>query len=404
MRRFVNYFLSMFIASSSVGAIEKYQADFIVDGNNRLSLNLYQQMKVNDENLFFSPYSISSAFAMTAAGAKGMTAREMYDVLQFTDIASPGIGWLNKQLITTTQTKPTSPIVQIANAIWPQKDLGLLPSFKNVVQKDFGGTIDSLDYAHDIAKAVAEVNKWADVNTKGKIQNILSERDVSSDTKLILASAIYMKANWLHMFNEYGTQNAPFHIDKKRTVDTPMMQVTESLSVYDDKDVAVIELPYIHDTQGPALSMVVALPKDIEGLAALEEKLSIQLLGDWLKQARKQKVQLQFPKFKLESRTVINDVMQALGMKLAFTKQADFSGITGRPDLFISSAIHQTYIDVDEKGTEAAAVTVIGMRTTSMEIPVEPYIFTADHPFVFFIIDQRTKAILFMGRFVHPKT
>lgn len=404
MRQFTRFFLSLGLLSCfcsvSAALSDKEQMTALVDGNNQFSFDAYQQLKNQKGNLFFSPYSISSAFAMAAAGARGDTAKEMFYVLHFNPDAFPAVVRLNKQLINSGQSRQGSPVLQIANAIWPQKNLQLLAPFTAIIQKDFGSSIETLDYVHEPAKAVETINRWALDHTNGKIKDLLSLKDVSADTRLILTSAVYMKAAWLRQFNNHATSKAPFHIDANQSIEIDMMQSTDRFSLFVDDEAAVIELPYIHDTQGPALAMLVVLPKQIEGLAKLESGLSLKKLNSWKEQMSRQRVQLSFPKFKIENKMDLNDVMAALGMKLAFTRKADFSGITGSSDLFINEAIHQTFINVDENGTEAAAVTALGMRTTSIEIPEEPYEFIADHPFFFIIVDQRTQTILFMGRCV----
>lgn len=390
----------LFIVLLSFGTVTAGQLETLVNANNEFSFNAYNQLKKQNGNLFFSPYSISSAFAMTAVGAKGQTAKEMMSVFHFSPELFPAFNVLNKKLITSAQPRESSPTVQIANAIWPQKGLSLLESFKNAIQNDFGSTIETIDYLNNSATAINTINTWASDKTKGKIQNLLNESVVTSETKMILTSAIYMKATWMNVFEDFATQNMPFYLDSQNTVDVPMMQNTEHFYLFEDDKVAVIKMPYVYESQGPALVMMVALPKTKEGLSKLEEGLNVSQWNDWLTKGTRRRVHISFPKFRIENRMTLNDIMQAMGLKQAFTRQADFSGITGKPDLFISEAIHQTYIDVDEKGTEAAAVTAIGMRATSIMIPDEPYEFTADHPFMFLIMDQKTQTILFMGRFV----
>lgn len=374
----------------------------LINGNNQFSIDLYKQLRSEKDNLFFSPYSISSAFAMTAVGARGQTAKEMEAVFHFSPEMFSGFRQLNKQLITTAEPRTGSPTLQIANAIWPQKGLQLLSPFKNVLQKDFGSSIESVDFIHNTDGAINIINKWVSENTKGKIPNLLNSGNVTSETKLILTSAIYMKAAWMNVFDEYGTQKAPFHIDLQNSIDTSMMHVTEHFYLYDDAEVAVIKMPYVYDSSGPVLVMMVALPKEINGLSRLEENLSYQKWTNWVTKGERRRMHVSFPKFKIENRMSLNNTMSVMGLKQAFSRQADFSGITGKPDLYISEAIHQTYIDVDEKGTEAAAVTAIGMRATSIVIPEEPHEFNADHPFMFLIMDQKTQTILFMGRFLKP--
>lgn len=407
LRKCVAGLLSILFLFSTECQADETLADrrlaLLVESNDRFAFDLYYQLAQKKGNLFFSPYSISAAFAMTAAGAREETAKEMMSVLHLKENAFPGFAALSKKLISKQgngNNGTLSPTLNVANAIWPHKGLELLPFYRETIEKDFGAPIYTVDY-ENTAKAIERINNWVEERTNGKIRNLLSSQDVSLDTRLVLTSAIYMKAQWMNQFSERATKKGAFHMDAKTAVDTDMMTAIERYDLYTDKDVAVLALPYSYESEGPKLVMMIVLPATIEGLSKLEEELTFKQWLGWMEKMDSRRVRMKIPKFKMESRFELNSPMEALGMKLAFSSKANFSDMTGKPDLFISKAVHQTFINVDEKGTEAAAATGIVMNKTSLEVE-EPYNFNADHPFLFIIYDQATRSILFMGRFAVP--
>ncbi len=375
----------------------------LIEGSQLFAFDMYRQTSKSEGNVFFSPYSISTGFAMTAAGAQGETAEQMMQVLHMQTHLYPAFFSLNKQLATVHHSNLSSPTLQLANAAWVQKELGIQPAFQKTLMQDFGSSMETLDFAEDPSHAIETINHWVDQNTKGKIKNILTSADVSQDTRLVLTSAIYMKAQWLHHFKRDLTREGVFYLKEDKTENATFMGQTAYFPLFADDTLAVLELPYVKETaHGPDLAMMIVLPKDKTGLAKLEMGLSAAQWHNWMDQMKTQRVHVVMPKFKLETRTVLNELMQAMGMKLAFTQKADFSGITGKPNLYISKAIHQTFIEVDEKGTEAAAATAISMNVTAMLERDDPYEFLADHPFAFIIFDKNTNVILFMGRYARP--
>jgi serpin B len=291
----------------------------------------------------------------------------------------------------------------LANAAWVQKGMGLLPNYQRTIRQHFGSPIETVDFAKNSSQAIATINQWVFNLTKGKIKDLLSSQDVSDSTRLVLTSAVYLKAQWLSPFDDGLTKSESFHVNKKDSQDVQMMQINKGFPLYVDNNVSVIELPYANASgKGPQLVMVIALPKDATHLDQIEENLSLSQWKNWIEQMRIKQVELSMPKFKIQTRMDLNDTMKALGMKLAFTPNANFSGITGNSDLYINKAVHQTFINVDEKGTEAAAATAISMNLTSAPDPEPPYVFKADHPFIYVIMDRSTGTILFMGRLSKP--
>ena len=409
MRRWTTYLtlFGMAVSALVIGAPPKTantgRIAAVVDGQNRFAFDLYKHIGQLDGNLFFSPYSISTALSMTSSGAKGETANQMLHVLNSQIGALPLLADLNNQL--THVQAPGNPVPQllIANAIWVQKGFPLLPAFSNSMRNDFMAGIEYLDFANDASQASNTINKWVENQTRGKIAHLFSPQDLSKNTRLVLTSAIYMKAQWLHLFEETMTTKKPF-FQKQASSPVDMMNTTASFPLYVDRNFAAIELPYANQTpEGPRLNMVIILPKDRNGLAQIEKDLALGRWSSWLGQMKMRLVDLSLPKFKIEQRTELTELLEVMGMKLAFTPQANFSGISGHPDLYISKVIHQTFINVDEKGTEAAVATGVVMNLTSFHEEDLPYAFVADHPFWFAIYDSSTKAIIFMGRVTQPE-
>lgn len=403
MWRFFVLFLLLISSQIFAQNGENGSRDAIVKGTQAFAFDFYRQQSSKEGNLFFSPYSIATAFAMTAAGARGTTEKEMLNVLHIPSAAFHGIAALNQHLTTTTQQKPFSTTLLLANNVWVQSQFPLLLPFQKTIREDFGSSINNVDFAKHSAAAIESINRWVAENTKGKIQHLLTAQDVTADTRLVLTSAIYMKAQWLHLFDEKKTAKKPFYLDKTKSIDANMMSMTATFPLFVDDTVAVVEIPYVNEhAQGPELVMMIALPKELDGIAGLESQLSAETFQKWSKGLQTKRVKLSIPKFKLETRIDLNDSMKALGMALAFTPKADFSGISGSANLYISKAIHQTFVDVDEKGTEAAAATAISMNLTAILAPEEPHVFNANHPFLFLIVDKDSGAILFLGRLTKP--
>lgn len=393
---------SLNVSAQPVEYNQEHQAALVED-TQLFAFDLYQRLSKQQGNLFFSPISISTAFAMAASGARGDTEKEMMQVLHLTKNAFTAFAPLTKQLVANTQARPSLPILRLANAAWVQKGFELLPSFQTTLQENFGSPIANADFAEEPAKAVETIDQWVLEQTNGKIDHLLTLQDITQNTRLVLVSAVYMKAQWERIFDKHLTQDAPFHVSASKTVNASMMHVTAYFPLFVDENAAVIEVPYVRDPlSGPELKMLIALPSEATSLQQLETELTPQKWGQWMDRMKSQRVHLSIPKFKIETRLDLNAVMQGMGMKLAFSPKADFSGITGHPDLYINKAVHQTFIDVDENGTEAAAATGISFNLTAVREEKEPYQFIADRPFLFLILDKKTESILFMGRFMQP--
>lgn len=379
----------------------------VVAGNTEFALELYAKLKDDlnikeaDGNLFFSPYSISTALAMTWAGARGETEKQMADVLHFSlpqERVHQALGALEKQLNAADKNRGYQ--LSVANALWGQKGYGFLNEFLTLTKKNYDAGLRELDFVNPVEreKARKTINKWVEKKTNKKIKDLIQPGILNELTRLVLTNAIYFKGDWAIQFDKKDTRDAPFKLSADKEVTVPMMHLEDRFKYAETNDLQILELPY----KGQDLSMIVLLPKKVDGLAELEKSLTVKNLDTWLSELRKQEVRVYLPKFKMTTGPLeLRNILKSMGMKDAFSlPPADFSGMTGTKDLFISNVLHKAFVAVDEKGTEAAAATAVGMTTTA--IPKPPVIFRADHPFVFLIKDNRSGSILFMGRVMNP--
>jgi len=398
---------------------KKTDEEIVASGNNAFALELYAKLRERKGNLFFSPYSISTALAMTYAGARGETEAQMARVLHFPTRTS-GAGyepnkeqseaepaWCQKRFHSTfgaiikdlnTRGDKGGYELSVANALWCQKGYGFLKEFLGLIESNYGGGFNEVDFARAAESVRQTINSWVEKETRNKIKNLIQKGVLDSATRLVLTNAIYFKGNWARQFEEENTREAPFTLAGGEKVDVAMMNQTAEFNYMETEDFQVLELPYVNDE----LSMIILLPKDIDGLGRLEETLTSKNLSDRLAKLSTRKVIVSIPKFKMTWEFQLGGVLKSMGMKDAFSEKADFSGITGKRDLFISAVIHKAYVDVNEEGTEAAAATAVVVGITSVG-PEKIPVFRADHPFLFLIRDNCSGSILFMGRVMNPK-
>ncbi|MBN2375835.1 MAG: serpin family protein [Sedimentisphaerales bacterium] len=376
--------------------------------NNEFAFDLYAKLlkktdKPDDqENLFFSPYSISTALAMTYAGARTDTAAQMADVFHFN---LPGERlhvtfaelqkMLNNSAPAPEKQKPNYQL-NVANALWGQKDYGFLDSFLALNRKYYDAGLNELDFVKQTEKSRQTINKWVEDKTAQKIKNLIPKGVLDNMTRLVLTNAIYFKGDWATEFDKKSTRPAPFHINKDKTTQAPLMYQKKDFKYAQLEGLQILELPY----KGEDLSMIVLLPEEIDGLTKLEKSLNAQKLDEYCKKFRKQSVKVFLPRFKMTSQFSLAQQLAQMGMPLAFSMKADFSGMDGTKELFLSAVIHKAFVEVNEQGTEAAAATGAVMSMKSA-FPSEP-VFRADHPFMLLIQDNRTGSILFMGHLTNP--
>ena len=374
--------------------------DNVVNANNQFALDLYSKYKSKEGNIFFSPYSISTALAMTYEGAKRETAQEMQSVFHFSEDNNTRRGGY-ADLYSEINKKDKKYKLHTANALWAEKDFHFSNDYFNVVEQYYNGKVTNLNFKQEAEKSRKTINNWIEDQTNNKIKDLIPTGVIDGLTRLVLTNAIYFKGEWVEQFNKDDTKSKDFKITPDNIIKVPLMRRTDDKAIFnyiDDSNLQILEMPY----SGEDLSMLVLLPKN-NNLKALEDSLSVEKLSKWKEDLKEQRVNIYIPKFKFETKYFMTETLKEMGMPIAFSPSADFSGMTGEKNLFISDVIHQAFVDVNEEGTEAAAATAVVMKlTASPNAPIIPT-FRADHPFIFIIQQNNTGNILFMGKVVDPR-
>jgi len=350
--------------------------------------DLYRRLAARDGNLFFSGYSIRTALAMTAAGARGKTAEEMAAVLGLADDEAARAKALRAKLRGSEEFE-----LATANAIWPQAGFALEQPFVDSLRENWGAAVLAVDYRGATEAARVRINTWVEERTKERIRDLIQPGILDADTRLVLTNAIYFKAPWIQPFSERATAPAPFHLADGSAVDVPTMQVVSQFRCARTGGATVVELPY----RGGA-SMVIAMPDSMDDFA-LDGKTASAMQAA----LRGEMLRVHLPKFKATFTFDAVETLQAMGMKAPFSAAADFSGITTEDKLAISNVIHKAFVAVDEKGTEAAAATAVVMKRGAAAAPEEPRDVRIDRPFLFWIGHRPTGTVLFLGRIVDPR-
>src|SRR5271157_5081413 len=369
----------------------------VVDANNQFALDLFSNIKNGTSgNIFFSPYSIFVALAMAYEGARGQTAAEIRSVFHFPEDNATLRSSL-AAIYSELNENDANYMLRIANALWVQKNYTLLDEYLAIIEKYYAGNATNVDFREANEQARQTINAWVENKTNNKINDLIPEGQLYPLTVLLLTNAIYFNGTWVKQFNENETGNENFKVSENQTVEVPMMSSNDdsAFNYAEEANLQILEMLY----QGGNLSMLVLLPKD-GNLASLEDSLTLEKLNQWRRELSSQPVDVYFPRFNLAARYDLNESLKEMGMPSAFLpRTADFSGIDGTRNLYIRSVVHKAYINVNEKGTEAAAVT--GVFVTCCCVTQTP-VFHADHPFMFMIQDRTTGTILFMGSVVNP--
>ncbi len=374
----------------------------LVNGNNAFAFELYQFLKKEDGNIFYSPYSITQALAMTYGGARGETEKQMAETLHYVlaqDKLHPAFNSLSLELAKRGEGAKGKDDkgfrLSIVNAIWGQKDYKFLANYLDLLAENYGAGLRVLDFIKDPEQSRETINQWVSDQTEGRIKDLIPEGSINDLTRLVLTNAIYFNAAWLHQFKPEATANGTFHLLTGTDVTVPMMKQTENFGYVKSGKYLAVELPY----DGSELSMVI-LTNDSGNFSDFENTLTADEVKTVIEGLKNTRVTLTMPKFEFESKFGLKDTLKAMGMEEPFKDGADFSGMTGKKDLHIDDVVHKAFVSVDEAGTEAAAATGVIMGTTSM--PPEPVAVTLDRPFVFLIRDIKTGAVLFIGRVLNP--
>ena len=380
-------------------AESKVNVETLVQDNSSFAIDLYRKLSTAGGNIFLSPFSVSNALAMTYAGARDNTQKQMASALKFSldqRELTPAFGMLHSRLNQLQGTGNIS--LDAANSLWPKNDYKLLPEYLELVKRYYGVSITSLDYQANPEQARETINEWVAKNTRDKIKDIIPPGSLNAETRLVLANAIYFKGEWEQKFKADLTENLEFFLSSNRSVQTPMMTQTAHFRYAKVESLQILELPYI----GNELSMLVLLPKQTDGLKSVENNLSLENLRILKGRMAPTKILVHIPKFEITSTFFLADTLASMGMVDAFSrKDANFRGIAVRQDqpLYLSSVIHKAFVEVSEEGTEASAATVADMASEShlVKPPEPPPEFRADHPFIFLIQENQTGSILFIS-------
>lgn len=379
----------------------KAESKALAQGNNDFALDLYGQLCRESGNQFFSPLSISTALAMTSAGAANQTLEEMVKTLHLPQdqeaLHNGYASWLESLRSAGSRNKEE---LAIANSLWGQSGYPFLPQFLQTTQAHYGAGLIDVNFK-DPEAARLKINRWVEEQTKDKIKELFRKDVLRDDTRLVLVNAIYFKGGWMRPFIKGATRDGDFHLNGGKTIQVPMMHQTNRFAYGEGDGWQVIELPY----SGRTTSMVVLLPKSADAMAEFEKNLKPEAIAKMLSSMEQQQVALTLPKFKATGEFELKEPLRALGMKQAFSdRSADFSRMCSGEPLKIDKVIHKAFVDVNEEGTEAAAATGVVMAPRGMAPrPQQPKVFHADRPFVFMIRDTATGGILFLGRLSDPK-
>ena len=386
----------MMMLAAMVGAVEPTQAVeervlTLAQGNAAFAFELYAQLKTQEGNLFCSPYSISTALAMTYGGARGETEQQMAKTLHFTlpqDALHAAFSELGAYFKRLSDGQKLT--LKIANSLWLDQSFSVLSAYQTLTQTYYGAALFQVDYLKQAETARKRINAWVAEQTQQKIEELLHAGDIDAQTAAVLVNAIYFKGTWLNPFDETLTNDAPFQVSKETQINVPTMQQTGTFEYGETDEWQLLALPYA----GEKLLMVIVLPQANDGLPNLEQQLTWEHVTTWLEQTSAQRVSVSLPKFTARFRMDVIETLAQLGL----TSLADFSGMTAQAAQ-LSNVIHEAFIEVNEQGSEAAAATAVAMGRGIARPPVE---FQADHPFVFFIVDTKTGSVLFVGRVVNP--
>jgi serpin B len=387
--------------AATVAAGEGLPARDAAESGEATGMDLYRIFSGQDGNVFFSPYSISEALALLSLGAGGRTQAEILRTLHWNRPADRLAAAFGAQDAGVEAAARDSVTLTVANGIWYQRGQAPRAPFTEAAQTAFHAEIRVADFAADLPVSQHMINYWVDRKTGGRIPLLVPPGALTPNTRLVLANAIYFKGRWAAPFAKERTAPKPFHTADGQSVLTPMMWRQGHCRSASADGCDLLELPYA----GGALSMVIALPKTRDGLPALEQGLTAAGLSGWLgllDAAGARQTDVTLPRFTMNFSVELTKALAQLGMVTAFVdREADFSPINGRRDLYVSAAFHKAFVDVNEEGTEAAAATGFGLHSLAVE---RAQAFNADHPFLFLIRCGSTGSVLFLGRVSDPRS
>jgi len=393
--------LALFVSVNSLGFAQS--ASNLSQSDNQFAFDLYSRLAANKGNIFFSPYSLSSALGMTYEGARGQTAQEMRTVLHYnTDDVSRRTE--TSTFIQQINRPDKAYELSVANALWAQKAYPFKEDYLSLVKGTYSAEARNLDFVANPEGSRGTINTWVSDNTNNRINNLLPAGSITPSTRLVLTDAVYFKGKWETLFKKKNTKLGSFWLTPDQSIQTDMMSLLgKSFYYFDNDQVQVLKLFY----KGYDLSMLIILPRSKDN-QSLEKILTMDMLQQWQKSMISQEVNVFLPKFKFEWKDEMSNMLIGMGMKLAFDRNdANFSGMAylkSDEPFYIGQVYHKAWIDTSEEGTEAAAATAVVMTMGAVAMPIKkPKIFRVDHPFIFVIQDNKTGHILFMGRVSDPR-
>lgn len=370
------------------------QSNDPVKSLNGFSFNLYKQLSSKDNNMFFSPLSTYLAISMAYEGSKGETKKEFQKVFYLSEETRDD-NFI--KIINGENFKSDSSFI-LSNALWAQKQFSIENKYKNDVQRKYSAQVYSINFLKKDS-AAAKINNWVLKSTNGLIKNMIDPGSIDSRTKIVITSSVYFDGKWKEKFDKNQTKKDKFYTSSTVITPTYFMNKTEFLNYYENNQLQFVSIPY----KNSQLSFCIILPSANNSLGAIEQQLKPAFLDTMMNNMRYSKVKISIPKFKMEADYSLKKSLNRIGLRLAFTKKADFSGISKKGELLINSIKHKAYIDVNEEKTKAAATSIVSMIAGSSKPTKEkPKILIADHPFIFLILNTKTKGIIFMGKFVKP--
>lgn len=366
--------------------------------NNQFAFDLMRQIPVDDENFVFSPFSISTALAMTYVGARETTMEQMADVMHFDRDQDRFHEEYGKYLQALKEQAGDNIDLNIANSLWAQEDYHFLDSFFETVEKYYGSKTFQVDFEEHHQQITHDINDWVYEETREKIQDLIAPNVLTDDTRLVLVNAVHFLGAWMKEFDKDLTTEDLFYLRNEEMVSVDYMRRSDTLPYLEDDSKQLLEIPY----DGGDFSMLFVLPAQGKTLEEVERNINAETFDAMINDMDEQELEVFVPSFEAESKLDLEEILAGMGMENAFNRFADFSGMTGKKDLVIDKVIHQAMIEVAEEGTEAAAATaVVVIRKTSID-PDEPPVFRANRPFLFFVKDNTTQNILFSGRVINP--
>ena len=367
--------------------------------NNKFAFDIFNAINPShDENLVISPFSISTALAMTYAGAGGNTAIQMARTLYFDSDQENFHKNFSEWMNTIMEKGEAKKQLQIANSLWPQEDYPFLDEFMNLIREYYGSAFYKVNYKGDREQIRQQINAWVEKNTNDLIKDLIQPGVLVEDTRLVLVNAIYFLSNWKIAFDENATHTNTFNISRERTVNVPFMYMKDDLNYIKTDNFQALELEY----EGSEFSMLILLPAENIDPDEFIKNFDALAFAETLSILEKQEVQVYLPSFKVRSKFDLEKLLAAMGMPDAFSNRADFSNMTPLNDLKIDKVIHEAFIDVYEEGTEAAASTAVVIIRKSAIVDPPANIFRADRPFFYLIRENQSNSILFMGKVVNP--